>query len=118
VKKIILYFLAFLGLVFITLIIFRLYNFYKLEKLAEMYSDNCQKVEVGMTLTQARDIIGGLKSHQFWASNKYLGEIKVSTENKKVVYYVEYPATFAASDNIQLYFNPNTLIITEIFCGE
>ncbi|MDX9789316.1 MAG: hypothetical protein RBT61_00655 [Candidatus Kapabacteria bacterium] len=116
-KKIILYFLAFIGLLFIVFTILKIYNFYKLEKITQSYWDNCKKVEVGMTLSEAREIIGDLK-YQYWTQDEYSGEIIISEYNGKIKYSLEYPMILAGSDNMRLRFDPNTLIITEVFCGE
>ncbi len=70
-----------------------------------------------MTLEQAREIIGDLK-YQYWTQDEKSGEIIVSESNGKLNYSLEYPMVFAGSDNMRIYFDPITLLVTDKFCGE
>lgn len=81
------------------------------------YYNNCEKVKVGMTLKEAREIIGDLK-YQYWSADEISAEIIVYERNNELTYSLNYPMYFGGSDNIQIKFNPNTLIVTNVFCGE
>ena len=92
-------------------------GFYRTEKLTREYWKNCEKVEIGMTLKEAREIIGDLK-YQYWTQHENSGGIMVSEYKGELKYTLEYPMVFAGSDNMRLEFDPNTLRVTDIFCGE
>lgn len=113
-KKLILYLFAIVGI--ISLLI-KIIGFYRTEKLINQYYKNCDKVEIGMNLEQAREIIGDLK-YQYWTQDDKSGEIIVSESNGKPNYSLEYPIVFAGSDNMRIYFDPITLLVTDKFCGE
>jgi hypothetical protein len=113
-KKTLLYILAFIGVISVVSKIVGLYN---TEKLTRQYWDNCSKVKVGMTLNEARQIIGDLK-YQYWAQDQKSAEIIVQQNKNGVEYTLEYNMIFAGSDNMRLYFDPVTLRVTKIFCGE
>src|SRR5690554_1955468 len=113
-KKLLLYFFAIVGTISLTI---KIIGFYRTEKLTNQYYKNCEKVEIGMTLEQAREIIGDLK-YQYWTQDEKSGEIIVSESNGKLNYSLEYPMVFAGSDNMRIYFDPITLLVTDKFCGE
>ncbi|KAA5547877.1 hypothetical protein [Adhaeribacter rhizoryzae] len=109
-----LYVLAFIGMISM---ISKVIGFYQTEKLTRQYWDNCGKVKVGMTLKDARQIIGDLK-YQYWSQDQESAEIIVKQGQNGVEYTLEYNMIFAGSDNMKLYFDPITLRVTKIFCGE
>lgn len=113
-KKLLLYLFAIVGIVCLSI---KIISFYRTEKLINKYYRNCEKVEIGMTLEQAREIIGDLK-YQYWTQDEKSGEIMVSDSNGQINYTVEYPMVFAGSENMRIYFDPNTLRVTDKFCGE
>ena len=117
ILKILLYFFASLGIIASTSLIMKVINFYKSEKVIQSYVANCENVEVGMSLEEARKIIGDLK-YQYWASHEKSGGIIVKKIDGEVIYSLEYPMRFAGSSNMSLRFDPITLKITEVFCGE
>lgn len=107
--------LAFLG---ILLLIFEAYGYIQNERITGKYWQNIEKVKVGMTLEEARKIIGDSK-YESWTQDNKSGEIIVSKDtNGKISYAIEYDMVFGASDNPKIYFDPNTLIVTEISKGE
>ena len=81
------------------------------------YYNNCEKVKVGMTLKEAREIIGDLK-YQYWSADEISGEIIITEMDNNLKYTLEYPYFLGGSENIQIEFDPNTLIVTNVFCGE
>jgi len=113
-KKNLLYFFAIIG---ILSVIIKITGVYRTEKLTRQYWENCEKVEIGMTLEQAREIIGDLK-YQYWTQDRKSAEIIVSEYKGEVKYTLEYDMVFAGSDNMRLYFDPITLLVTDKFCGE
>lgn len=113
-KKLVVDAFALIGLISLILNTFK---FFQTERLTNQYWKNCEKIEVGMTLNQAREIIGDLK-YQYWTQDKKSAEIIVLEDDDKLIYTLEYDMVFAGSDNMRLEFDPNTLIVTDIFCGE
>ena len=113
-KKFLLYFFASAGIIGLT---FKIIVFYQNEKLAAHYWKNCQNVEIGMTLEQAREIIGDLR-YASWTQDKKSAEILVYEWKGEVTYSLVYPMLFGGSDTMRIYFDPITLRVTEIFCGE
>ncbi len=108
-------FFAFVGIVLLT---FEIYSYVQSELITQKYWDNISKVKVGMSLKQARQIIGDAK-YEYWTQDNKSGEIIISQNNKGEIFYaVEYDMLFGASDNPKVYFDPQTLIVTEVFKGE
>ena len=70
-----------------------------------------------MTLEQVRQTIGDL-SYESWTQDKKSDEILVSEWKGEVTYSLVYPMLFAGSDTMRIYFDPITLRVTDIFCGE
>ena len=116
-KKALLYLFAVIGIISLISFISRGVTFYKSEKLIREYMRNCEKVEIGMTLEQALEVIGDLQ-YQYWTNYENAGGIIVHTHERSVEYTLEYPMTFASSDNMRLTFDPLTLRVTDKFCGE
>ena len=113
-KKVIIYLLAIIGIISL---ISKTVGFYRTEKMAREYWKNCEKVEIGMTLEKAREIIGDLE-YQYWTQDEESGEIIVTEYKGELSYKLEYPMIFAGSDNMRLEFDPKTLRVTDKFCGE
>ena len=105
---------AFLGVIFLT---YGIYNFVQNERITEKYWENIKKVKVGMTLIEARKIVGDLE-YQYWTQDNKSGEIIVQSIDGKPIYSLEYDMVFAGSDNPKIYFDPNTLIVTKVVTGE
>lgn len=106
---------AFIGVLLLT---FEIYSYVQREITTQKYWENISKVKVGMSLKEARQIIGDAK-YQYWTQDFKSGEIIVSENNKgEMVYAVEYDMLFGASDNPKIYFDPKTLIVTEVVKGE
>ena len=105
---------AFLGFIFL---IYGIYNFVKRERLTKSYWENIKKVKVGMTLNEAREVIGDLK-YQYWTQDDKSAEIIVQIIDGKPIYTLEYDMVFGGSENPRIYFDPNTLKATKIINGE
>lgn len=100
------------------LIILKAFSFFRHQAITSQYWENCKKVKPGMTLAQARTIIGDIE-YQYWTQDDRSGEIIVQQRSDGTTEYIlEYDIVFAGSDNPKIYFDPNTLIVTEVFCGE
>ncbi|WP_299821623.1 hypothetical protein [uncultured Pontibacter sp.] len=113
-NKKLLYILAFIGVVSV---VSKIVSLYYSEKRTRVYWSNCEKVKVGMTLNEARQIIGDLE-YQYWTQDEKSGEILVSQGKEGAEYTLEYDMVIAGSDNMRLYFDPITLRVTKVFCGE
>lgn len=106
---------AIIGILFLIL---KVATFFIHEGITAKYWENCKKVKPGMTLAEARKIIGDV-DFQYWTQDDKSGEIIIrKASNGNVTYTLEYDMVFAGSDNPKIYFDPNTLIVTEVFSGE
>lgn len=79
------------------------------------YDLNCEKVKIGMTLEEARRII---EDSNYDNRIKVISGIKIGNYKDTILYTLNYSSKFAASENTHLEFNPNTLIVTKVTCGE
>lgn len=112
IKKIVIYCFVPIG---ITTLILLFYNLLIENIEAKKYSKNCIKVKIGMTLEEAKSIMGDLSEFNV----KTRSEICTHFNDEKIKkYYLNYPTVIGASSGIEIYFNPTTQIVTEIFCGE
>lgn len=105
--------LAFIG--FISSCIY-IYRFCTAQLEIKAYSKNCDKVEIGMSVQRAKEIMGDYK----WYTKQVRSEIwieEIKTDSS-VRFYLSYPATFGSSDWPMIYFNPKTMVVTEVRCGE
>lgn len=106
---------ATIGLLFIVV---EIIAFFQHEATVSKYWKNCEKVKVGMTLDQVREIVGD-KDYQFWTKSYKSGSIVLNTEtNIDKRFYLEYDMVFGGSDTPKIYFDPNTLLVTEVVLGE
>ena len=106
---------AIIGIVFF---VFKVVTFFQRESTLRKYWKNCEKVKIGMTLDQVREIVGD-KEYQYWSKSYKSGSIILNTnEDIKRRFCLEYDMVFAGSDTPKIYFDPNTLLVTEIFLGE
>jgi|GEM_PF-6576498 hypothetical protein len=116
-KKFFLNLFAVIGIISVVTLTSKIFKLYKSEKTVRKYWKSCEKVEVGMTLQEAREIIGDLK-YQYWTQDDKSGEIIISDFNGKLTYSLEYPMIFAGSENMRIKFEPIILRVTDKFCGE
>ena len=111
-KKLIIYSLAIIGAFSIGKV---LYDITKRQMDASDYLKKCEEVKVGMTLEQAKKIMGDYD----YTNRKFRSEIWTFFNNDSLkVYYLTYPTIFAASTGTEIYFDPNTQLVTKIVCGE
>lgn len=105
-----LFFFAFVGVI---ASIYGIREFYFESKYSELYINNCQKVEVGMTLKEAKIIMGGRnysgneKSFIYWTSFE---------KGKPKSFTIDYP-TSSSSYHTLIYYNPETGLVTDVECS-
>jgi hypothetical protein len=100
------------------LFVLKIFSFFRHQSVTSQYWENCRKIKPGMTLAQAHTIIGDIE-YQYWTQDDRSGEISIHQKSDGTAEYtLEYDMVFAGSDNPKIYFDPNTLIVTEVFCGE
>lgn len=110
--------LNFFAIIGMALIILKIVGFFQHEATTRKYWANCRNVKVGMTLGQAREIIGD-KEYQHWTKSYKSGSIVVNPQyDESRRFYLEYEMIFAGSDTPKIYFDPTTLLVTEVFLGE
>ena len=91
------------------------YDLWKRQSDASQYLKNCEKVKLGMTLKEAKEIMGDYEYYkrknksQIWT---YFNQDTVK------IYYLTYPTVFAASTGTEIYFDPETQLVTSVVCGE
>ncbi|KGO93410.1 hypothetical protein Q766_08940 [Flavobacterium subsaxonicum WB 4.1-42 = DSM 21790] len=99
------------------LVLIQIVIFIRLEARSRMFEQNCYLVTVGMPLNEARKIMGDL-DFQYWTQDEQSAEIIIYPFNGENLYYLSYPSSFGASEEAKIYFDPNTLLVTEVFYGE
>src|SRR5215203_5632176 len=110
-RKVLLYGFAFVGVLSMLLLAI---DFFKQNSTAKTYLRNCENVKVGMSVEQAKSIMGDLDYN-----HKYRSEIwTVFNQDTAKVYYLDYPSAFGASTGTEIYFEPNTQIVTKVICEE
>ncbi|GAB2456021.1 hypothetical protein GCM10011375_04030 [Hymenobacter qilianensis] len=91
------------------------YDTYRLQKDATGYLASCEKVKVGMTLEEAKKIMGDYNYYE--RANR--SEIWTFYNNEKTKqYFLTYPAPFAASEGTWIHFDPETQLVIGVTCGE
>jgi hypothetical protein len=105
--------LFFFALVGVVASIFAIREFYFESKYSKLYIKNCQEVKAGMTLEEAKIIMGGKnyyenqKSYTYWTSFE-------KGEPKK--FSIDYP-TSSSSYHTVVYYDPENGLVTEIECS-
>lgn len=96
-KKITLYFLSLIGVISILISLKIIYTH---ENEARKYLIKCSQVEVGMTLEEAKKIMG--EANTFYSKNK--SKISYFKNGKNIKYYLHYTVVFFSSyRNIYLF---------------
>ena len=68
-----------------------------------------------MTLQEAKEVMGDYAYYE----RKNRSEIwTYYNNNKEKTYHLTYPTRFGASTGTDIYFDPDTQIVTEVVCGE
>ncbi len=92
-----------------------MYNLIKVEHYAADYLKNCESVREGMTLLEAQKIMGDIQVNEENCKSK-VWTYQIGDTDR--VYYLTYPTKFGASTGTEIYFDPNSLIVTKVVCGE
>ena len=89
-------------------------NFYRENKEAKVYAKNCANIKAGITLEEAKRIMGDINQNKRIRSEIWTHFTKDSIKE----YYLTYPAVFGSSSSPDIYFDPKTQIVTRVVCGE
>jgi len=109
-KNILLYFLAAVGVFNIVYIIIDVVQH---QQAAKLYSAGCSRVQIGMTLAEAQEVMG------YDYNPVYRGEIRSNLHSGlPPAYFVRYPNFMLASEAITIGFDPVTQRITGVNCGK
>ncbi|MCP2045055.1 hypothetical protein [Pontibacter sp. HSC-36F09] len=111
-KKKLIYIFAFIGLIATVKVI---YDFIKEQSEASQYLSVCENVKVGMTLEEAKKVMGDYEYYRRRNRSEIWTSFNNSTEK---TYYLTYPAVFLASTGTEIYFDPDTQLVTKVVCGE
>lgn len=93
-----------------------IYEWVKYERDAHTYLQNCKDVPVGISIQEAKEIMGDRiyykrqNRSEIWLSNPYK-----KRDNPK--YYLIYPTGFGASQSIRIYFDPTSQLVTKVVCA-
>ncbi len=112
-KSIFIVLLFFFALIGVVASLFAIREFYSESKYSKLYINNCQKVKVGMTLEEAKVIMGGKnynknkKSYTYWTSFE---------KGKSKNFTIDYP-TSGSSYHTMIHYDPKTGLVTEVECS-
>jgi hypothetical protein len=110
IRRTIIYIFAFIG---ILSIILHLSNCSKYNRAANKFYKKCAEVKEGMLLEKVKLIMGDSYEKEF-NSEIFMHQ----GENAAPGFYLRYPTLIGNSIGIIIYFDPKTLIVTKIICGE
>ena len=109
-KKISLIVFASIGIIYLVL---ATYNFLTSQKEAKIYRKNCDLIKVGMSVQDAKRIMGDydrITRSEIWIEHQNIDSLRS--------FYLSYPTFFIGSTWPMVYFNPNTMLVTKVICGE
>jgi hypothetical protein len=110
--KKLLYIFAVIGII---ATIWVIYDFLKAQNDASKYLSRCDNVRVGMTLEEAKKVMGDYEYYR----RRNRSEIWTSFNNsEEKTYYLTYPVVLLASTGTEIYFDPDTQLVTKVVCGE
>jgi hypothetical protein len=112
-ESIFILFLFFFSLVGIIAVIFGIREIYLDGKYSDLYINNCKNVKEGMTLEEAKVVMGGSNYHENGKSYSYWTSFK---EGKPEKFTLEYP-TSGASYHAVIHYDPITGLVTEVECS-
>jgi hypothetical protein len=113
--KKIFYIFALIGLIFTVFYIYSKINEHQILKLKH---ENCKKIKTGMPVKLARQILDD--DLRTWGTNDLHGKIEYSFDVDSLPhYYIIYkPYKWAQSEFLYIYFDPQTLKVTKVKCGD
>jgi hypothetical protein len=93
-----------------------IYNFFKHQSEAKLYARNCLDIQTGMSFSEAKKIMG---DYDRFEKSSY-SEIWIEHVEQDSIrqYYLSYPTVFGGSAWPMIYFDPVTMKITKVICGE
>ena len=92
-----------------------LFDFLHYQKDAKQYLSNCSKVQPGMTLAEAKKIMGDYDYYE----RENRSEIWTFLNNDTTkTYFLNYPTVALASEQTAILFDPVTQIVTGVACGD
>ena len=109
-KKIIIYILAFVGLLSILL---NAVDMVKKNNKAKEYQEKCKKIQPGMKVSEARFLMNDTddQSYGSWIWVRFNNDLSKE-------YSLVYPGTFLSSERPIIYFDPVTQLVTKVYCSE
>ena len=103
--------LALIGVIFLLVITFR---FVRRKHEVSTYDSNCHHVKVGMTVDEAKEIMGDNRPWEKQTSSR----IHIYRHDDPTLRYcLSYPGWIGSSDWTQIYFDPTTMLVTKIHCS-
>ena len=116
-KNLVINMLALIGLISIGKIAF---DVVRQEKDAKQYLANCENVRPGMTLDEAKKVMGDY--YHLRANRSEIWTYPISGSNdvllRKSGYYLTYPVVFGASSGTEIHFDPITQKVIGVVCDE
>jgi hypothetical protein len=110
--KIVVWFFAVLGLLSAVL---KCYAFWGSQNDAAAYRKNCVNVSIGMSVSEAKKLMGDYN----WFEKNIRSEIWIeSGTDSTQKFYLNYPGSFGTSSSPMIYFDPNTMKVINVICGE
>ena len=111
--KFILWFFAFIG---VLSSIGSVYDFFRRQSVATAYGENCLNIRTGMSLLEAKKIMGDDR----WFEKSSRSEVWIENIEMDSMrrYYLSYPAVVAASEWPMIYFDPVTMKVTKVVCSK
>ncbi|MBD1395671.1 hypothetical protein H9Q13_00705 [Pontibacter sp. JH31] len=106
-------FLFFFAIVGVVASVFVIKEFYYDSEYSELYVKNCENVKPGMTLEEAKIVMGGKNYSANKRTYKYWTSFEKGIPKQFSIYY----PTSGASFHTAIHFDPNTGIVTEVECS-
>jgi hypothetical protein len=115
-KKIGKYLLWFFALIGTVASVGLMYDFFRRQSEAKLYARNCLDIQTGMSVSEAKKIMG---DYDRFKKSSY-SEIWIEHVEQDSIrqYYLSYPTVFGGSASPMIYFDPVTMKITKVICGE
>ena len=92
-----------------------IFDVVRLQNDANTYLSNCKQVQIGMSLAEAKRIMG---DYDYYSRTNRSEIWTLLNDDTVKVYFLSYPAPFAASEQTSIFFDPATQLVTGVACGE
>ena len=117
-KNLVINMLALIGFISVGKIAF---DVVRREKDAKQYLANCENIRLGMTLDEAKKVMGDY-DYYLRANRSEIWTYPISGSNdvllRKSGYYLTYPVVFGASSGTEIHFDPITQKVIGVVCDE